>query len=181
MQAISDAGYKPGSEVFLALDSAASEFSDGENGYHFEEKHLSSEEVISLYTRWKQEFPIISIEDGLSEHDWTGWEQLTQALGKQCQLVGDDIFVTNPICLKQGIEKRVANAILIKLNQIGTVTETLETMKMAAQAGYNLIRLDRSGETEYPLSPISLSEPTAGKSRPDRHRGRIESQNTINC
>lgn len=148
LQAISDAGYKPGSDIFLALDAAASEFADGENGYLFEEKHLSSNEMVSLYSKWTQEFPIISIEDGLSEHDWAGWEHLTQVLGKRCQLVGDDLFVTNPTYFKKGIEKQIANAILIKLNQIGTVTETLETMKMASQAGYKSITSHRSGETE---------------------------------
>lgn len=148
MQAIAGAGYKAGKDVFLALDAAASEFSANKNSYNFEEKQLSSEEMISLYTRWSKEFPIVSIEDGLAEHDWSGWAQLTETLGKRCQIVGDDLFVTNPKFLKQGIEKGVANAILIKLNQIGTITETLETMKMASQAGYNSITSHRSGETE---------------------------------
>jgi enolase len=148
MQAISHAGYKAGTDIFLALDSAASEFSDAQNYYQFEGQRLSSEEMVSLYQKWAKEFPLISIEDGLAEHDWDGWGLLTETLGKRCQLVGDDIFVTNPVFLKKGIEKKVANAILIKLNQIGTVTETLETMKMAAQAGYNSISSHRSGETE---------------------------------
>ena len=104
--------------------------------------------MISVYQKWAKTYPIISIEDGLAEHDWEGWKLLTESLGKTCQLVGDDLFVTNPTFLKQGIEKKVANAILIKLNQIGTVTETLTTMKMAAQAGYNSIASHRSGETE---------------------------------
>ncbi|MBI2712696.1 MAG: phosphopyruvate hydratase [Bdellovibrio sp.] len=148
LQAISDAGYKPGKEIFLALDCAASEFGNPEGGYLFEGKRLSSNEMVAFYSDWLQQFPIISIEDGLSEHDWAGWQFLTEKLGSQCQLVGDDIFVTNPIFLKNGIERKVANSILIKLNQIGTVTETLETMKMAAQAGYNRIASHRSGETE---------------------------------
>ena len=148
LQAISDAGYKPGKDIFLALDCAASEFSDGKGTYQFEGKRLSSEEMVAFYADWAQRFPIISIEDGLSEHDWAGWQLLTEKLGNQCQLVGDDLFVTNPVYLKTGIEKRVANSILIKLNQIGTVTETLETMKMAAQAGYNRVTSHRSGETE---------------------------------
>ncbi len=148
MQAISDAGYKPGTDIFLALDAAASEFSNRENIYQFEGKRLSSEEMTSLYSQWCKEFPIVSIEDGLSEHDWKGWETLTQTLGKNCQLVGDDLFVTNPTYLKKGIESGVANAILIKLNQIGTVTETLETMRMASQSGYASITSHRSGETE---------------------------------
>ena len=148
MQAITDAGYKPGRDIFLALDSAASEFVAKGQGYHFEGKTLTSKEMISLYSQWADQYPIISIEDGLSEHDWEGWAELTQTLGKRCQLVGDDILCTNPVFLKRGIEKKVANAILIKLNQIGTVTETLETMKMAAQAGYAQITSHRSGETE---------------------------------
>jgi enolase len=148
MQAISDAGYKAGTDIFLALDCAASEFTDKQGGYLFEGKRLSSGEMVSCYSKWVKEFPIVSIEDGLSEHDWTGWQLLTEKLGAECQLVGDDLFVTNPVYLKKGIEKKVANAILIKLNQIGTVTETLETMKMAKQAGYRSITSHRSGETE---------------------------------
>lgn len=148
MQAISDAGYRPGKDIFLALDAAASEFCPSEGRYQFEDSSRTSQEMISLYSEWTKEFPIISIEDGLAEHDWNGWKALTESLGDQVQLVGDDLFVTNPIFLKKGIEKRVANSILIKLNQIGTVTETLETMKMAAQAGYSAISSHRSGETE---------------------------------
>ncbi len=149
MQAISDAGYKAGRDVFLALDCAASEFTEGEPGsYRFEGKKLSSQELAGLYAQWVESYPIISIEDGLSEHDWEGWSRITQLLGGRCQLVGDDLFVTNPEFLKKGIENKVANAILIKLNQIGTVTETLETMKMAAQAQYGSISSHRSGETE---------------------------------
>jgi enolase len=104
--------------------------------------------MISLYSQWVDKYPIISIEDGLSEHDWKGWAEITASLGKRCQLVGDDLFVTNPVFLKKGIEEKIANAILIKLNQIGTVTETLDTMKMAAAAGYSQITSHRSGETE---------------------------------
>jgi enolase len=148
IQAITDAGYQPGVDIFLAIDSAASEFSDGRGTYNFEGKRLSSEEMIDVYAKWIDQYPIISIEDGLSEHDWDGWQVLTQKLGKKCQLVGDDIFVTNPTFLKQGIEKKVGNSILIKLNQIGTVTETLQTMKLAAQSGYSAITSHRSGETE---------------------------------
>jgi enolase len=148
MQAISDAGYKAGRDIFLALDCAASEFGNGRDGYQFEGKTVSSQEMIKLYSQWVDQYPIISIEDGLSEHDWEGWAALTETVGQRCQLVGDDIFVTNPEFLKKGIEKKVANAILIKLNQIGTVTETLETMKMAAQNKYLSITSHRSGETE---------------------------------
>jgi enolase len=148
MQAITEAGYKPGRDIYLALDCAASEFVAKGQGYNFEGKVISSKEMISLYSQWAEQYPIISIEDGLSEHDWDGWAELTQVLGKKCQLVGDDILCTNPVFLKRAIESKVANAILIKLNQIGTVTETLDTMKMAANAGYTQISSHRSGETE---------------------------------
>lgn len=148
MQAISDAGYEAGRNVFLGLDAAASEFSSGKTGYLFEGKRVSSEEMVALYQKWTKEFPIISIEDGLSEHDWAGWKLLTQELGGSCQLVGDDLFVTSPSFLKQGIDQKAANAVLIKLNQIGTVTETLETMNLARISGYNSVVSHRSGETE---------------------------------
>ena len=148
MVAISEAGYKAGTDIYLALDSAASEFGNGTDGYTFEGKKVSSQEMISLYSQWVDNYPIVSIEDGLAEHDWEGWGSLTEQLGSRVQLVGDDIFVTNPIFLKRGIEKHVANSILIKLNQIGTVTETLDTMKIARDAGYSQIASHRSGETE---------------------------------
>ncbi len=154
MQAISDAGYRAGKDVYLALDVASSEMvdhtltHDSEIIYSFEGKKLTSNDLISQYQKWITEFPILSIEDGLSEHDWTGWSKFTQTCGSQCQLVGDDLFVTNPTFLKRGIQEKVANSILIKLNQIGTVTETLETMKLAQQSGYTFITSHRSGETE---------------------------------
>jgi enolase len=154
MQAISAAGYKPGTDVFLALDCAASEFVDKNAGtkddvyYTFEGKSRSSKEMNALYSQWVDKYPILSIEDGLSEHDWKGWADQTQTLGSRIQLVGDDLFVTNPTFLKQGIDQKIANAILIKLNQIGSVTETLDTMKMAKEAGYSQISSHRSGETE---------------------------------
>jgi enolase len=149
MEAIRAAGYKPGDQIGLALDAAASEFADGKTGfYKFEGKRLSSKEMIEVYGGWASRYPVLSIEDGLSEHDWDGWAELTRALGAKCQLVGDDLFVTNISYLKKGIERKAANAILIKLNQIGTVTETLETMKLAAQSGYAAVTSHRSGETE---------------------------------
>ena len=150
LDAIGRAGYKAGKDIFLALDCAASEFvaKGGEGGYAFEGATRSSKEMIDLYARWSQAYPIVSIEDGLAEHDWAGWTKLNQTLGEKIQLVGDDLFVTNPVFLKKGIEARAANSILIKLNQIGTVTETLETMRMAAQAGFTQISSHRSGETE---------------------------------
>lgn len=153
VQAISDAGYKPGKDIYLALDCAASEFAEKGSSsdviyYEFEGKRLTSAEMVARYTEWLDAYPIVSVEDGLSEHDWKGWEQLTRDLGDRCQWVGDDLFCTNPKVLSRGIERKVGNAILIKLNQIGTVTETLETMKMAAQAKYAAIVSHRSGETE---------------------------------
>ena len=157
IQAIELSGYKPGKDILLALDCAASEFADkiesvGEGdsvyNYRFEGKVLSSSEMVAIYRKWCDTYPIVSIEDGLAEHDWSGWEKLTNALGADCQLVGDDLFVTNTQYLKRGIEKKIANAILIKLNQIGTVTETLETMKLAASSGYAQISSHRSGESE---------------------------------
>jgi enolase len=148
LTAITDSGYKPGADIFLALDCAASEFVAGTSGYAFEGKTRTAKEMIGIYAKWCESYPIISIEDGLSEHDWEGWAELTRELGDRIQLVGDDLFVTNTGFLKKGIEKNVANAILIKLNQIGTVTETLETMKLAAQSGYAAVTSHRSGETE---------------------------------
>ncbi len=148
-QAISAAGYRPGRDIFLALDAAASEFVyENAEGYRFEGKRLSSREMVAIYSQWVDAYPIISLEDALSEHDWDGWAWLTSTLKERVQLVGDDLFVTNPVFLKRGIGEKVANSILIKLNQIGTVTETLETMKMAQQAGYSAITSHRSGETE---------------------------------
>ncbi len=156
LQAIGAAGYEAGTDIFLALDCAASEFvsrtagepSGGPVHYDFEGKRRSSQEMVALYSQWVDKYPILSIEDGLSEHDWQGWAALTQSIGSRCQLVGDDLFVTNATYLKKGIDQKIGNAILIKLNQIGTVTETLDTMKMAAAAGYSQISSHRSGETE---------------------------------
>jgi enolase len=147
LAAIEKAGYKPGEQIFLALDAAASEFFD-KGKYTFEGKPRSSDEMIAYYAALKQKYPIVSIEDGLAEGDWDGWETLTKNLGGEMQLVGDDIFVTNPAIFAKGIERRVANAILIKLNQIGTLTETLDTIEMAKRAGYLNVISHRSGETE---------------------------------
>ena len=152
MQAVEQAGYKPGGNVFLALDVAASELwnSSGRN-YEFKkskEKSRSADEMVALYEEWVREYPIISIEDGLAEGDWDGWKTLTKALGARVQLVGDDVFVTNPEILKRGIAEGIANALLVKLNQIGTVTETLDAVAMARDAGYSSVISHRSGETE---------------------------------
>src|SRR5690606_23191293 len=133
---IRGAGYEPGKQVFLALDCAASEFlakgaqdSASKTLYSFEGKDRTASEMTKIYADWVAKYPIISIEDGLAEHDWEGWAELTRELGSKIQLVGDDLFVTNIAFLKQGIEKKIANSILIKVNQIGTVTETFRTMK----------------------------------------------------
>lgn len=150
LEAIEGAGYKPGAEVALALDCAASELYVG-GKYVFKKsgaKTRSSEQMIDLYAGWLDKYPIVSIEDGLAEGDWAGWAKLTEAIGDRVQLVGDDLFVTNPEFLARGIDEDVANAILIKLNQIGTVTETLETIELARRNGYQSIISHRSGETE---------------------------------
>ena len=147
MQAITAAGYIPGKDVHLALDCAANEFfKDG--FYNYEGKKLDTAAMIAVYVDLVKRYPIVSIEDGLAEDDFAGWAELTKALGDQVQLVGDDLFVTNPIRLGRGIDVKAANAILIKLNQIGTLTETLDVIDMAKRAGYNTIISHRSGETE---------------------------------
>ena len=145
--AITAAGYKPGDDISIGLDVASSEFFDNST-YAFEGKNMSSDDMIAYYEKLIDEYPIISIEDPLAEEDWDGWEKLTQQIGKKCQLVGDDLFVTNPSRLERGIKSRVANAILIKVNQIGTLTETLHAIKMAQDAKYGVIVSHRSGETE---------------------------------
>ena len=147
MQAITEAGYTPGKDVHLALDVAANEFF--KDGYYtYEGKKIDTAAMIAAYVDLVKRYPIVSIEDGLAEDDFAGWAELTRALGDQVQLVGDDLFVTNPIRLRRGIDMKAANAILIKLNQIGTLTETLDTIDMAKRAGYNTIISHRSGETE---------------------------------
>ncbi len=147
LEAIRQAGYEPGQDVFLALDVAASElYQDGK--YSFEGKTVTSEEMVRYYENLINEFPIVSIEDGLGEKDWQGWKALTEALGRKVQLVGDDIFVTNTSIFKEGIKQSIANSILIKLNQIGTLTETLEAIEMAERASYTAVISHRSGETE---------------------------------
>lgn len=148
IKAIEAAGYVPGKDIALAIDAAASEFyKDGKYVLAGENKEFSSEELIDFYADFCERFPLISIEDGLAENDWDGWESMTDRLGEVIQLVGDDIFVTNPDILAEGIERGVANSVLIKLNQIGTVTETLDTMELAKQAGYTTVVSHRSGET----------------------------------
>ncbi|HYS56028.1 MAG TPA: phosphopyruvate hydratase [Thermoanaerobaculia bacterium] len=147
LTAIDKAGYKAGEQIFLGMDAAASEFfSSGQ--YAFEEKRRSSADMINYYDNIRRKYPIISIEDGLAEGDWEGWEAWTRAMGAQTQIVGDDIFVTNTSILAKGIERGIANAILVKVNQIGTLTETFETIEMAKRAGYRTVVSHRSGETE---------------------------------
>ncbi|MCS7275299.1 MAG: phosphopyruvate hydratase [Candidatus Bipolaricaulota bacterium] len=145
--AIAEAGYKPGEEIALALDVAASEFFDGKR-YRFEGESLTSSDLIKLYRDWQKEYPILSIEDGLAEDDWDGWRALTHELGSRLQLVGDDLFVTNCALLERGIRDGIANAILVKPNQIGTLTETLEAIELAQKHSYRTVISHRSGETE---------------------------------
>jgi enolase len=147
LTAVDKAGYKAGEQIFLAMDVAASEFFEG-GKYEFEGTKRASAEMIEYYQGLMKKYPLISIEDGLGEGDWDGWEALTSAMGAEVQLVGDDLFVTNPAIFQQGISRSIANAILIKVNQIGTLTETLESIEMAKRAGYRSIISHRSGETE---------------------------------
>ena len=150
LEAITKAGYAPGKDVFLALDPASSEFFDG-GKYVFSKSDKSAktpEQMVKFYEGWVARYPIISIEDGMAENDWTGWKLMTDTLGAKIQLVGDDLFVTNTEFLKKGIDMGVANSILIKLNQIGTLTETFDAIEMAKRAGYTCVISHRSGETE---------------------------------
>ncbi len=152
LQAIEKAGYVPGEDIMIALDPAASEFFDEKTGmYHLKKStgdKLSSAEMVAFWTDWSKKYPIFSIEDGMAEDDWTGWKDLTKSIGKRVQLVGDDLFVTNTVRLQQGIDKGVANSILIKVNQIGTLTETINAVNLAVRNGYTSVMSHRSGETE---------------------------------
>lgn len=152
MKAIEKAGYKPGEDVSLALDVAASEFFNKDKGKYIlsksSGKELSSSELIDMYSGWLDKFPLVSIEDGLDENDWEGWQEMTDKIGSKVQLVGDDLFVTNTKRLEMGISKKAANAILIKLNQIGTLSETLDTINLGKENGINSVISHRSGETE---------------------------------
>jgi enolase 1/2/3 len=150
LQAIERAGYKPGEQVAIALDPAASEFYTEGEGYRLaiEDRTLSSQEMVDFYANWVSRYPIISIEDGLAEGDWPGWKLLYEKLGSKIQVMGDDLFVTNPAIIRRGIQEKVANSVLIKLNQIGTLTETLEAIKLAHSVGWTAVVSHRSGETE---------------------------------
>ena len=175
LDSISKAGYNPGKDIYLGLDVASSEFYKG-GAYVLESENLklSSDEFISYLCKLRSDYPIISIEDGLAEDDWPGWEKLTKRLGTNTQLVGDDLFVTNPKIFKKGIQKDIANSILIKLNQIGTITETLEAITLAKDNNYNYIISHRSGETEdVTISDLSVATSsglikTGSMSRSDR-------------
>ena len=175
LDSISKAGYKPGEDIYLGLDVASSEFyKDGAYDLESENLKLSTDEFISYLCKLRSDYPIISIEDGLAEDDWSGWEKLTKSLGSNTQLVGDDLFVTNPKIFKKGIQKNIANSILIKLNQIGTITETLEAITLAKDNNYNYIISHRSGETEdVTIADLSVASSsglikTGSMSRSDR-------------
>ena len=150
--AIEKAGYRPGEDVFIAMDAAVSELYDAEKGLYVfkksDKRQLSSEEMVDFWKTWTSKYPIISIEDGCAEDDWAGWAKLTQAIGSKVQLVGDDLFVTNVNRLQKGISENIANSILIKVNQIGSLTETIDAINLATRNSYTNIISHRSGETE---------------------------------
>jgi enolase len=152
LQAIEKAGYRPGEDIYVAMDAAASEFYNAEEKvYHFHQstgEKLTSDEMVGYWAEWVKNYPILSIEDGLDEDDWPGWAKLTAALGNKAQLVGDDLFVTNTKRLQRGINEKSANSILIKVNQIGTLTETIQAVDMANRNGFTSVMSHRSGETE---------------------------------
>ena len=151
VKAIEEAGYKPGEDFMIAIDAATSEWYNGETGCYDlpkAKKTMTKQQMVNMWKKFVDNYPIISLEDGMGENDWEGWSMLTKAIGSKVQLVGDDLFVTNVERLATGIEKGVANAILIKVNQIGTLTETLDAIQMANRAGYTAIVSHRSGETE---------------------------------
>ena len=170
-EAVTAAGYEFGKQVFVALDPAASELWDNEKkGYKFfksnPDKIVSSEQMVDYWAKWVEKYPIRSLEDGLAENDWDGWKKLTERLGDKIQLVGDDLFVTNVKFLEKGIKTGTANSILVKVNQIGTLSETFATVNLAIRNGYSAVLSHRSGETEDPPLPISPWRPTAARSRP---------------
>lgn len=160
LTAIEAAGYKAGSEVFIAMDAANSElYKNGKYTFHKSDgKTLSSDELVKYWENWVNQYPICSIEDGMAEDDWDGWKNLTETVGKRVQLVGDDLFVTNVTRLEQGITRDIANGLLVKVNQIGTLTETINAVTMAQHAGYNTIMSHRSGETEdYTIADLAVA------------------------
>ena len=161
LRAIESAGFRPGEDMWIALDAAASEFySEKTKKYTFESTGdvMNSDDLVSFWKNWANKYPIISIEDGLAEDDWSGWKSLSEAIGQKCQLVGDDLFVTNTKRLKKGINENIANSILIKVNQIGTLTETIEAVSLASSNGYSSVMSHRSGETEdYTIADLSVA------------------------
>ncbi len=175
VEAIEAAGYVPGADVAIAMDPAASEFyKDGKYHLKADGLTLTSAQIVDMYASWVDKYPIVSIEDGMSEHDWAGWKMLTDRLGKSTQLVGDDVFVTNTRILSEGIKQGIANSILIKINQIGTLTETFAAIEMAKRAGYTAVISHRSGETEdttiadIAVATNALQIKTGSLSRTDR-------------
>ena len=152
LESIHAAGYKTGSQIVIAMDAANSELWDAKKKkYVFHKssgKVMSSDELVKFWEKWVRQYPIVSIEDGMAEDDWNGWKALTQAVGSKCQLVGDDLFVTNVDRIQQGVDKHIANGLLVKVNQIGTITETINAVTLAQHNGYNTIMSHRSGETE---------------------------------
>lgn len=162
LKAIETAGFKPGEDVFIAMDAAASEFYDKKTGlYTFhksDNKKMTTEELVNYWVEWTKKYPIISIEDGLDEDDWAGWKALTDAIGDKTQLVGDDLFVTNVTRLQRGITEHIANSILVKVNQIGSLTETINTVSLAQNNGYTSVMSHRSGETEdYTIADLAVA------------------------
>jgi len=176
LEAISAAGFKPGAQIAIALDPAASElYQDGKYVFKKSDKSAnSSEEMVRYWSEWARQYPIVSLEDGLAEDDWKGWQMLTRELGGRIQLVGDDLFVTNVKRLRQGIEQNVGNSILIKVNQIGTVSETLDAIDLARRNGYTAVISHRSGETEdsfiadFAVATAAGQIKTGSASRTDR-------------
>ncbi|TES91053.1 MAG: phosphopyruvate hydratase, partial [Anaerolineales bacterium] len=151
LEAVDKAGYKAGEQVAIALDPAASEFYEADEGVYNlrkEGKKLSSEEMVEFWKSWVEQYPIVSIEDGLAEDDWDGWKMLTKEIGNQIQIVGDDLLVTNPERVRRGIEENACNALLVKVNQIGSLTETIQAVEICQQAGWRAVTSHRSGETE---------------------------------
>jgi enolase len=162
MMAIEKAGYKPGVDIFIAMDAATTEFYDEATGMYILKKStgdkMTSSEMVSFWKGWCDKYPIISIEDGLAEDDWKGWAELTQVLGNKVQLVGDDLFVTNTKRLQKGIDEDVANSILVKVNQIGSLTETIDAVSLAKENGYTAVMSHRSGETEdYTIADLAVA------------------------
>ena len=181
LQAIEKAGYRPGEQVALALDVAATELYKDSN-YAWDGDQLSSEALVDVYSGWCERYPIVSIEDGLSEDDWEGWEHLTEKIGSKTQLVGDDLFVTNPTRLKQGIDQGCANSLLVKVNQIGTLKQTREAIEVARAAKYTTVMSHRSGvKLKMSPLPICLLGWELSKSKPGVFVEESARLNTISC